>query len=138
MITDKAIALDLIKNLAPIRGIPVFQDDEFLELELDKSAATLANQKAYRWQFVAARFLQIHPQIQTLNSAEGAQFTKLEIPIVTLLGLQLAEDTVLLGLGWVIPTGYQISSNEASQGRGAIASNRKPVNSVAVRLKPYA
>lgn len=136
MITDREIALDLIKNLAPIRGIPVFQDDDFLELELEKSAATLGSQKAYRWQFVSARFLQIHPQVQTLNSAEGAQFTKLEIPIATLLGLQLAEDTLLVSLGWKIPSGYQISSNEANQ--GAIASSRKPISSTIVRSKPYA
>ncbi len=136
MITDKAIAMELIKNLAPVRGIPVFADEEFLDLELDKSAATLSNQKAYRWQFVAARFLQIHPQIQTLDSAEGAQFTKLQTPIATLLGLQLAEDTALLGLGWSISAGYQISDSEVNQ--GAIASNRKPVNSVAVRSRPYA
>jgi hypothetical protein len=107
LLTSKTEAIALIKNCPPVRDRFVLADDLYFDRMLEDSAATKGIDSSYRWRYVAARFLQVNPEVQLLESAEGAKFTRLDTPIRALLGEQAAEDNWLLGLGYTIPKGME-------------------------------
>ena len=101
-------------------------DDPFFNRMLDDSAATKGIEVAYRWRYVAARFLQVNPDVQLLSSAQGANFTRLETPIKALLGDQIAEDIALMQAGWVIPEGW-LAIAALGQGLTDTSSKRRSI-----------
>lgn len=126
MLQSKSEAIALIKGCPPVRDRFTALDDPFFNQMLDDSAATLGDQIAYRWRYVAARFLQVNPDVQLLSAAQGASFTRLETPIAALLGDQVAEDTALMRAGWTIPAGWlAISALNPSVTSGN--SKKKPI-----------
>ena len=86
LLTSKSEAIALIKNCPPVRDRFVPDDDLYFDRMLEDSAGIMGSNKAYRWRYVAARFLQVNPEVQLLDSAEGAKFTRLDTPIRALLG----------------------------------------------------
>lgn len=136
LVLQLPIALQSIKNLAPVRGLPVELDDDFLTRTLQDSAAWKQEGDqiivVYRWRFTAARFLQIHPAIQTITKGDGAEFTRLEIPIQVLLQEQMAEDRNLVSQGYTIPVGYEANPCGVNCGSGV----RRFYQSSTVYLSP--
>lgn len=129
LLTNKTEAIALIKNCPPVRDRFTAEDDAYFDRMLEDSAGILGVTKAYRWRYVAARFLQVNPEVQLLDSAEGAKFTRLDTPIRALLGDQVAEDNYLVSFGYQIPSGmlaldaiYQLPPTNPE---GAVSRNRR-------------
>jgi hypothetical protein len=139
-ILSLAIALQSIKDLAPVRGLPVALDDDFLTRTLQDSAAWKQDTdqiiQVYRWRYTAARFLQVHPAIQTITKGDGTEFTRLEIPIQVLLQEQMAEDRNLLSQGYTIPVGYESNPCGVNCGSGGSSGQRRFYQSSVVFLSP--
>ena len=125
--TSQTDALLLIKACPPIRDRFTVADDIFFNQMLQDSAATGVS-TVYRWRYVAARFLQVSPEVQLLDSAEGAKFTRLQTPIRALLGDQVGEDNYLIAGGWTIPAGWEAIA-ALNLEIGSTNSKRKPVGS---------
>jgi len=144
--TDKAAALDAIKQLPAVRDLPVEADVGFLNALLSASAGKVptggsadaeqtyaAGATVYRHYYVGARFLEtLRSQHVLSKGGSGIEFTGLAVPIGSLMALQQAID---LSLGLNVPIGFEAISvtEESDTGAGSVGGPIRPLTGTGSR-----